>query len=230
VNALIERATIRDKDKMIQVDQFVEDISNLILQFILRKWKDKRPLAITQPDGSTEHSMYEPIPEDIANNLQWLMRCDTYAVAPMTQALKKQQADNQMQMQGQFNFQPAIITPQEWITKQDYDDKDQILARMKKDAEILAKQQAQQTPKINPNGDIQIALSTKDPSIIAATLNDMIQQAYIQQQEETELMMAHTDNGVNVAPGTGQAPAAQQAQAPAGPISGQAAANMNRGS
>jgi hypothetical protein len=230
VNSLIERATIRDKDKMIQVDQFVEDISDLIVHFILHKWQDKRPLAINQPDGSTMHTNYEPIPGDVADNLEWTVRCDTYAVAPMTQALKKQQADNLMQMQGQFNYQPALITPQEWIKMQDFEDKEEMLSRMQKDAEIIAKQQQQQTPKINPNGDIQIALSTKDPSIISATLNDMMQQAYVQQQEATDLMMNHVNNGVNVAPGTGAAPAAQQAQAPAGPISGQAAANMNRGS
>jgi hypothetical protein len=229
VNSLIERATVRDKDKMLQIDAFVEDISDLIIQFIGYKWKEERPLSIPQRDGTTKHDIYEPITEGDFENLQWLLRCDTYASAPMTQALRKQQADNWMQMQGQFNFQPAVIIPQEWIAAQEHPDEAKILTRMQKDAEIIAKQQQTQTPKINPDGDIQISLTTKDQTIIAATLGDMQKQAMHQQQETTALMMEHMNNGVNVAPGTGAAPAAQQGGAPAGTMGNQALQNMIRG-
>lgn len=229
VNSLIERATVRDKDKMLQIDAFVEDISHLIVQFIGYKWKEKRPLAVPQQDGTVTHSVFEPFEESALENLQWLLRCDTYAVAPMTQALRKQQADNWMQMQGQFNFQPAVITPQEWIMAQGHPDQTKIMERMKKDAEIIAKQQATQTPKISPNGDLQITMTTKDQNIIATTLGELMDQAQSQQQNVTQLMQSHIQNGVNVAPGTGQAPAEQQGGAPAGTMGNQALQNMTRG-
>ena len=229
VNSLIERATVRDKDKMLQIDAFVEDISQLIVQFIGYKWKDERPTAIPQADGSVKYDTFKPFKDGEIENLQWLLRCDTYAVAPMTQALRKQQADNWMQMQGQFNFQPAVITPQEWIEAQGHPDQAKIMERMKKDAEIIAKQQETQTPKISPNGDLQITMTTKDQNIISATLAELMDQAQMQQQTVTELMQSHIQNGVNVAPGTGQAPAAEQGGAPGGTMGNQALQNMTRG-
>jgi hypothetical protein len=227
VNALIERATVRDKDKMLQVDDFVEQISNLIMHFILRKWKDARPLAIPQPDGTVEYVDFEPIKDLDADNLEWLVKCDTYAVAPMTQALKSQEADNLMQMQGQFNFQPAVMTPQEWIRMKNFSIAPEILARMKKDAAILAQREAQQPPKIMPNGEISFTMNSKDQGVIYQTLEQIMQQAFAQKQIDNQMLLEHTDNGLNVAPGTGQAPAAAGQDAPIS--AGAAMNNMNRG-
>lgn len=227
VNSLIERATIRDKDKMQQVDAFVQDISNLIYHFIIRKWKDVRPLAVPQADGTVEHIDFEPILAEDEDNLEWLCKCDTYAIAPMTQALKSQEADNLMQMQGQFNFSPAVIIPQEWIALKNFSNKAEILARMKKDAEILAKKQAEAPPKISPNGEVAFTMTTKDQGIIFTTLEEAYQTAFANKQVENQLMLDHVNNGLNVAPGTGQAPV-QQGQDPLA-NAGQAMNNQNRG-
>jgi hypothetical protein len=217
VNSLIERATIRDKDKMQQVDAFVQDISDIIIHFIIRKWKDVRPLAIPLPNGQVEHVDFTPIEKDDEDNLEWLCRCDTYAIAPMTQALKSQEADNLMQMQGQFNFSPAVITPQEWIHLKNFSNKHEMLARMQKDAEVLAKKQAEAPPKIVPNGEISFSMTTKDQTIIFETLEQAAQAAFANQKVNGQLMLDHAQNGLNVAPGTGQAPAANaEAPIPAG--------------
>lgn len=229
VNSLIERATVRDKDKMLQIDAFVEDISHLIVQFIGYKWKEERPTAVPLADGTVKRDIFQPFEESALENLQWLLRCDTYAVAPMTQALRKQQADNWMMMQGQHNFQPAIITPQEWITAQGHPDQTKIMTRMKKDSEIIAKQQETSTPKISPNGDLQITMTTKDQNIISATLAELMTDAQAQQQTVTQLMQSHIQNGVNVAPGKDAAPAAEQSSAPQGTTGQQAMQNMVRG-
>lgn len=133
VNSLIERATIRDKDKMKQIDNFVSQLSNLIVLFILEKWKEKRPLVNIGPAGKVTHSEWEPIKDIDKENLRWLVHSDVYASAPTTQALKKQQADNLLQMQMQLQPDPAIITIEEWLNMQDFDNKPEILARMEKD-------------------------------------------------------------------------------------------------
>lgn len=133
VNALIERATIRDKDKMIQIDEFVEQLSNIIILMIAYKWKEKRPITIMGRNGQPQYEEYEPINDDIVENLDWIVKSNIYASAPLTQALKKQQADQLMQLQGQFNFDPPIITPEEWVRKQDFEDQYEILQRMEED-------------------------------------------------------------------------------------------------
>jgi hypothetical protein len=133
VDSLIERATIRDKDKMIQIDDFVERISHLIVLHILYKWQDKRPITNIQPNGEPDFATYSPVDKLTADNLMFRVRSDVYAKAPVTQATKRQQADKLMQMQGQFQFNPPIITPEEWINFQDFDDKEAILKRMEAD-------------------------------------------------------------------------------------------------
>ncbi len=143
VNSLIERSTIRDRDKMKQIDVFVESISDLIVMFILEKWKDKRNIINTGQAGKVEQYSWEPIKSDVANNLQWFVRSDVYATAPITQALRKQQADQLMQMQMQFQMNPPIITITEWLDMQDFDNKDEIRRRMEDDQQKLDEQKAQ---------------------------------------------------------------------------------------
>ena len=143
VNSLIERATVRDRDKMIQIDEFVERISQLIVLNILYKWQDVRPITTTSPDGQPNFDMYEPVDQITADNLEWIIKSDVYAKAPVTQASKRQQADALMQMQGQFNYNPPIITPEEWIQFQDFDINEEILYRMEEDRKKLEENQAQ---------------------------------------------------------------------------------------
>lgn len=148
VNSLIERATIRDKDKMIQIDDFVEKLSNIIVLFILYKWEDKRPITVKKANGKDSWEEWEPFDETTINNLEWMFQSDVYAVAPTTQALRKQQADNLMQMQGQFNFNPPLITVEEWLRFQDFDMKDQILNRMQADRVKMEKEKAMNTAQM----------------------------------------------------------------------------------
>lgn len=142
VNALIERATIRDKDKMIQIDAFVEQISDLIILHIMYKWKQRRPITTIQPDGQPSYDIFEPLTDDVIKNLEWIGRSDVYAKSPTTQALRKQQADNLLSIQGQYQFDPPVIIPEEWIRFQDFDMKEEILRRMKKDRERMEREKA----------------------------------------------------------------------------------------
>jgi hypothetical protein len=148
VNALIERATIRDKDKMIQIDEFVERISDLIIMNIMYKWKEKRPITTFNRNNTAVFQTYEPLNDDAIKNMQWICKSDIYAVAPTTQAIRKQQADDLMQKQGQFNYDPPIITPEEWLRFQDFDMKDEIIARMKMDRERMEKEKALKSAQI----------------------------------------------------------------------------------
>lgn len=219
VNSLIERATVRDKDKMIQIDDFVEDLSDLIVKFILHTWKDKRPIMTMQPNGKPSYGNYEPIDDLTAENLEWRVRSDVYATAPVTQALKRQQADQIMQMQGQFQFNPPMIVPEEWIKMQDFEHGDEILQRMEKDRQILEQQKAQDMAKLIQ----QVAKQVADARA-KGEAEPMVQQIAIQaaQQLLGQKQQQDAKNGMmNMLP--------QQSQAPQGTTGQLAMSNMARG-
>jgi len=143
VDSLIERSTIRDKDKSLQIDQFVEDLSNIIVQFIIIYWKEPRPIMTRQANGQPQFEQWTPLSPMVAENLEWRMRSDVYAKAPVTAASRSQQADALMQLQGQFQYDPPIITPEEWIELKDFPNKEDILARMQQDRINKQQQDAQ---------------------------------------------------------------------------------------
>lgn len=144
VDSLIERSTIRDRDKaMGQIDPFVEDLSHIIVMFILVYWQEERPLMTRKKNGTPQFETWKPVPEKVIDNMEWRVRSDVYAKAPVTAASKKQQADSLMQMQGQFQFDPPIITAEEWIEMQDFPNKEDILARMEQDRANKKQQDAQ---------------------------------------------------------------------------------------
>lgn len=143
VQDLIERATIRDRDKAVQIDEFVERISDLIALNILYNWQDERPITTEAPDGTPQFETWQPVPPLTAENLDWRVKSNVYAKAPMTQASRRQQADKLMQMQGQFMFNPPIITPEEWVRMQEFDEEQAMVARMEQDRQRMEQEKAQ---------------------------------------------------------------------------------------
>jgi hypothetical protein len=143
VDSLIQRSTIRDRDKALQIDQFVEDLSNIIAQFILVYWTEARPIMTRKTNGTAEFEQWTPVPPEEYENLEWRVRSDVYAKAPVTAATKSQQADNLMQMQGQFQYDPPLITVEEWIEMKDFPNKADILARMEIDRQNKQQQDQQ---------------------------------------------------------------------------------------
>lgn len=174
VDSLIERSSIRDKDKSIQIDDFVEQLSGLIVQFILVYWQEARPIMTRKKNGESSYDMWEPIPQTAVDNLEYRIRSDVFAKAPMTQASKRQQADTLMQMQGQFQFDPPIITPEEWIEQQDFPNKEDILARMQDDR---AKKQQQDAQGLNQAimGIIQQSSDLKGQGLTEQEVGQQIQ-------------------------------------------------------
>ena len=221
VNSLIERSTIRDRDKMVQIDAFVERISHLIVLNILYKWKDTRPVTTVAPNGEPSYDMYQPVDELTADNLEWLVKSDIYARAPVTQASKRQQADALMQMQGQFNYNPPIITPEEWIQFQEFDIKEDILYRMEQDRKTIeenkAKDLAGQISQL-----VQQASQATQQGMSPDEINQMVQQMaqeFVDKQQTEDMR-----NGLSR-----PRDAAKQAQAPQGATGQMAMQAMARG-
>lgn len=234
VRSLIDRASVRDRDKMKQIDAFVEDLSYLIMQVILYKWQDERPIPTRNSDGTVNADTYTPVAADIADQLEWMCECDTYAIAPATQEGRKNDAKELLDIQGKYGFSPALLTPQEFIKMGNYSDNEKILKRMKADLELQAKQQKEAPPKIVPNGDIAFNISSKDPQVIFDTIQQMLQNQQVTTQNNLELTAQHLGNGLATNPQQQQqqgvgAPQAQQGGAPSGSADPTAMAAMTAG-
>jgi hypothetical protein len=225
VDSLIDRATIRDKDKMIQIDEFVERLSNLIILNILHNWKDPRPVAKTMPNGTQEYDQFKPVDKLTAENLSWRVRSNVYASAPMTQASRREQADKLMNMQGQFQFNPPLITTEEYVHMQEFDNGFEIIQRMESDRARMEKEKAQNMAQ-------QI-------SQLAEQLNQMLgsgmppEQAAQQVQQMAQEMLdkqsqAEMNNGISSqAGGSSQQPA--PVEAPSGNPNAKAMDAMTQG-
>lgn len=210
VDSLIERSTIRDKDKAIQIDNFVEELSDLIVKFILVYWQEPRPIMTRMKNGEAQFEEWQPIPPNVVDNLEWRVRSDVYAKAPITQALKSQMADNLMQMQGQFQFDPPIITPEEWIELKDFPNKEDILARMQEDRLRKQNQDAQmlqqailnvvmQAQQLKSQGatdeDVQMQIAPMINEIIQNTFTSGTNQGTANQLNNISVPMGITQEG-----------------------------------
>ncbi len=197
VDSLIERATIRDKDKMLQIDDFVERISYLIVLNIIHNWKEERPITTIQPNGEPQFDQFEPVDELTAENLRFRVRSNVYAKSPMTQASRRQQADKLLQTQGQFQFNPPVITPEEWIKMQEFDDMADILKRMEADRERMEAEKAQDMA-----GQItQIAQHISELISQGVPMEQAVQQAEQAAQELIDQTKAEeSKNGISSTP------------------------------
>jgi hypothetical protein len=224
VDSLIERSTLRDKDKSTQIDEFVERLSDLIVKFVIVHWRDERPMSVRKPNGQTEYETWKPLDDITMKNLCWKVKSDVYAKAPMTQASRRQQADKLMQMQGQFQFNPPIITPEEWVRFQDFDMKEEILYRMEQDRDKLQQQEQQNmTQQV-----MQIIQNMKDAEAQGLSPQE-VQQSISQQVTQ---LLAHTQStgASQTSLDAAQGSAASDSQPPQGTTSQVAMSNMANGS
>jgi hypothetical protein len=148
VSDLIGRATLRDKDKTLQINDFVETLSDLIVKFIIIHWQDERPMARTNSDQEMERGMYQPVKSKNGeffdlDNLHYRVKVDIYAVSPASQEARKSQADKLMQIQAQTQANPPYIIPEEWVDLQDFPNKKKMIQRIKDDREKLQQQETQ---------------------------------------------------------------------------------------
>jgi hypothetical protein len=222
VQDLIERATIRDKDKMVQIDAFVERLSHLIVLMILHKWEDERPITTVAPNGTPQFEMYSPVSKIDRENLEWRVKSNVYAKAPMTQAAKRQQADKLLQTQGQFQFNPPVITPEEWVKMQEFDETPDILKRMEAD-----RQQIEQD-KANNLAD-QMAQLSQQALQLAQKGTSVDQIAQFLQQAAQEMLAKQEAQDLKNGISSQKPPMASPVQGPKGVTGEVQMANMARG-
>lgn len=134
VNALIDRATLRDRDQMVELEDYVEQLSRLIIAFVTTKYTEERMIRMvddpTRPDETTR--FIEFIGTDYAD-LEFDIEMDVSAQAPISQARRDAELDRLMEIQGQYGLNPRIITPQEFIKGKRMVDANKIIDRMNRE-------------------------------------------------------------------------------------------------
>lgn len=202
VNSLIERASVRDKDKMVQIDDFVERISYLIILNIMYGWDRVRPIMTVQANGEPRYDLYEPLDQITVENLELRVKSNVYARAPITQESKRQQADKLMQMQGQFQYNPPLITPEEWLKFQDFDMQDEIMKRMEEDRRKLEQQ--------------SVDNMAKQALQLGVMISEMLQQGLSMEEAQVEAMKYAQELQAQQQQGAGQQASAKEQGTPQG--------------
>lgn len=134
VNSLIDRSTMRDRDQIYDIEQFVEQLTRLLVAFATTKYSEERYIRFIEDPSKPESTT--KFMEFIGTNyrdIEYDIEVDVSARAPITQARKEAELDNLLQLQGQYNYKPAIIIPQEYIKGKNMVDADKIIDRMNKE-------------------------------------------------------------------------------------------------
>lgn len=134
VNSLIDRATMRDKDEMFEIEQYVEDLTRIILGFVTTKYTDERFIRIIEDPARPEETttFMEFIGADY-EGIDYDLEIDVSAHAPISQARRESELTDLMQLQGQYNYTPSIITPQEYVQGKRMVDATTIIERMNRE-------------------------------------------------------------------------------------------------
>jgi hypothetical protein len=130
VQSLIDRATMRDRDQMYDVELYVEQLSNLIIDFMVTYYDSPRMIRV-MGENPNEYEFENFLGTDFAD-LEYDMFIDISAKAPITRMKEAQDAQTLLNMQGQYGhqFKTSLIKPQEAVEMMELTNKDKIIERM----------------------------------------------------------------------------------------------------
>lgn len=179
VNSLIERSTMRDRDQMYDLELFIEDVVDLIINFIVEFYDETRVARISGEKGQ-EPEFIEFIGssfKDVAYDIQ----VDVTAKAPITKARKQEELDKVLNIQGQYQFDPAVITPQEYMEESNFIDGEKFIERMNMEEIQSAEAIMQETLQMMTEAQ----QSQVPPEEIAQMAQTMLAQRFEEKQNGT---------------------------------------------
>jgi hypothetical protein len=169
VNSLIGRATIRDKDKFNEMNRYMRRLMFLTAKFQQIFYNEERKVRILGEDNQFD---FEGIRGSDYVDLDLDIHIDVTEAAPLTQETLKQEANELLNIQGQYQFDPPVITPEEFIEMSGFKDRDTILNRMKAQRSQNKIQEALEVLQIG----LQAIQSGQDPTLVI--------QQYVAQKEQ----------------------------------------------
>lgn len=129
VNQLIERATLRDRDQMYDLELYIEHLTEIMLDFMVEYYTDERWMRVG--DGDDENDFIRFVAQDY-EDIDYDIQIDVSSKAPITRMREAEEARMLLEMQGQYGgqFGTSLLTPQEAIRKMHITNAEEIVERM----------------------------------------------------------------------------------------------------
>lgn len=189
VNSLIDRSTMRDRDQMYDVELYIQDLSNLIIDFMVTYYTEERWIRV-MGENPNEYT-FEPFIGTDYKDLEYDIFIDVSSKAPITRMKQMQDAKELANMQGQYGsiFPAALITPQELIQSMDFSNKDEIIKRM--NVEEMKNKEKELTDILNQSFEM-LSQGASPQEVQQAALDQL------QQMEQGSMGSTSNANGVQM--------------------------------
>ena len=129
VERVQQRASLTDATKIAMLEHFVKNITKLIFEFYMEFGDDYKVFNKAKHPALKE--VYEVNFKDLREkNAQFDFSMNASPYLPKNRIRYAEAATTIMEMQGQYQMNPPLITPEEWLSYQDFPQKDKMLQRM----------------------------------------------------------------------------------------------------
>lgn len=179
VNTLVNRALVLDKDFNIQLEEFLKKLSNLIID-VFQSYVDKNSSYyfrdnVEDPNINAKFGFIELKPEDmqVIVDLDYDVIFDTSSFNVDEVQKAKEDAQNLMQMQLQFQSNPALITIPEFIAMSNFSNKEQIISRFMKESKEMQTERMQQFV-MTIMQTLTDPQAMQDPQVLQTSLQDLV--------------------------------------------------------
>lgn len=132
VEAVQQRVSLTDNGRVVMLANFIGDITKLILQFYIEFGGERQFPTVTK-QGRLDEIMDINFDELQQNEVEFDLSVNVTPHLPNNVARRSQAADIIMEKQMQYQFQPPLMTPEEWLANQDFPNKHEILDRIEAD-------------------------------------------------------------------------------------------------
>ena len=172
VNALIDRATMRDRDQMYEIELFVGRLTEIVTSFIISKYTEPRIARFLAPDAPEEATTFiEYVGRDF-QEVMYDITVDVSTKAPITRQRTEELIDDLFVKQYQYPMDVKFMKPQEYIKFKNMPHMDDMVRRMDEEEALnkakVAFQAAQQ--------GIQMLMQGAPPEEVEAQMQQIIPQ------------------------------------------------------
>lgn len=123
------RIASTDNTRIAMLGEFIKSCTELILHFYI-EFGGQRTFPRLRPNGEVSHIEELDFDELKKSGVQFDYKVDITPHLPNNIERRSMEADIMMEKQMQYQFNPPIITPEEWVTMKNFAEKNHMIDRM----------------------------------------------------------------------------------------------------
>ena len=172
VNSLIDRATMRDRDQMFEIEMFVGQLTSIVTSFIISKYTEPRLARFLSPSEPEENALFvEYVGKDF-EDVMYDIVVDVSTKAPITRQRTDELIDDLFVKQYQYPMDIKFMKPQEYVKHKDLPNMDDIVRRMDEEEALNKANVAMQAAQMAS----QMLMQGAPPEEVQAQLQQIIPQ------------------------------------------------------